>query len=218
MSHYTCYIITAHGTEEEAQWLLAPYDQSKKVDTYDKSCYCIGRAAESRIMKKVNAKYPMEKLRSKFSKEHPEAMSEELRQILWERAIMPRQSYQKELLCKEKDRNAPDKRCKECKGTGLVQVTYNPHAKWDWYQLGGRWSRIFKGNAVTMKTLLKRLKKGTDAPYSFITPDGVWHAKGEMGWWGISTGDKEEREWLDECRAIFAQYPKHTVLLYDLHI
>jgi len=32
--------------------------------------------------------------------------------------------------------------------------------------------------------------------YAAITPDGVWHAKGEMGWWGMSSETSaEDRAW-----------------------
>lgn len=38
------------------------------------------------------------------------------------------------------------------------------------------------------------------APWAFITPDGVWHEKGTMGWWGMhdATGDSRAvfiRDW-----------------------
>ncbi|HZV12779.1 MAG TPA: hypothetical protein VFA55_06145 [Candidatus Kapabacteria bacterium] len=217
MSHYTCYVITEHGTEEEAEYLLAPFNEDAKALPYKRACDCVGRRAQTRVDTMVDAKYPLKGLREKFHERYPNE-SEERLQILWEREIFPRRSYEKELLSRQKDRNKPDRNCRECNGTGLRESTRNPRAKWDWYAFGGRWKRVFKDNAIKAKTLVERLSEGKDAPYSFITPDGVWHAKGEMGWWGISHGDKEEREWLDECRAVFAQYPKHTVLLYDLHI
>lgn len=30
--------------------------------------------------------------------------------------------------------------CDECHGTGTYMSTYNPKSKWDWYEVGGRWS------------------------------------------------------------------------------
>lgn len=34
--------------------------------------------------------------------------------------------------------------------------------------------------------------------YSVLTPDGVWHAPGDMGWWGMSSETTdEERDWQD---------------------
>ncbi|MDR1410234.1 MAG: hypothetical protein LBJ12_08280 [Oscillospiraceae bacterium] len=32
--------------------------------------------------------------------------------------------------------------------------------------------------------------------YAVVTPNGVWHEPGEMGWWGLSSMTAEdEREW-----------------------
>jgi hypothetical protein len=36
-----------------------------------------------------------------------------------------------------------DKKCENCQGTGGYKSKYNPDAKWDWYQIGGRWSGEF---------------------------------------------------------------------------
>ena len=33
--------------------------------------------------------------------------------------------------------------------------------------------------------------------YAVVTPDGEWHAMGDMGWWGMSSETaEEEREWI----------------------
>lgn len=33
--------------------------------------------------------------------------------------------------------------------------------------------------------------------YAVVTPDGEWHAPGEVGWWGMSTDSAED--WVDWC-------------------
>ena len=41
------------------------------------------------------------------------------------------------------------------------------------------------------------IKRSTNfGTYAVITPDGIWHSPGTMGWWGISSETSgEEREW-----------------------
>lgn len=49
--------------------------------------------------------------------------------------------YEHVCYCVEDD--APDPECYDCHGEGVVDSTYNPKSKWDWYQIGGRWSGLF---------------------------------------------------------------------------
>ena len=129
---------------------------------------------------------------------------------------------------------------------GDLYETFNPDAKWDWYQIGGRWQGSlilkqgktgFKGTPSLLtepsehydgayvrdidfermrewkrKTLTpyKEIQKDpfwteeridatyrnedeyirrctTFHTYAVVTPDGEWHAVGEMGWFGFSS-------------------------------
>lgn len=36
----------------------------------------------------------------------------------------------------------PDPDCQECGGRGQRSTSYNPAAKWDWWQIGGRWTGV----------------------------------------------------------------------------
>lgn len=111
--------------------------------------------------------------------------------------------------------------------------TYNPNSKWDWYQLGGRWSGFFKlkaGKEGICGELAEPAKEGTcdqalkgdieqvKRTYSVLY-NGQWYEKGEMGWFGVSHGDKEEEVWDKEFRRLVDSLPDDTLLsLYDLHI
>jgi len=92
--------------------------------------------------------------------------------------------------------------------------------KWDWYRIGGRWQGelLLKDNKKGKRGkpgLLMEMSDGYDAAfasdidftamykrdktfhtYAVITPDGKWHAPGEIWWFGFSSSSKRaERKW-----------------------
>ena len=57
--------------------------------------------------------------------------------------------------------------------------------------------------------------------YAVVTPDGVWHAPGEMGWWGCSSeSDDEYRDWQEHYKERFIDTadPEWILTLVDCHI
>ncbi|GIP08174.1 hypothetical protein J1TS5_03440 [Paenibacillus macerans] len=57
--------------------------------------------------------------------------------------------------------------------------------------------------------------------YAVITPDGVWHAKGEMGWFGMSSESPEEaQEFSNSYFDTFIKNanPEHYLAVVDCHI
>lgn len=127
----------------------------------------------------------------------------------------------------------PDADCDECNGTGKVKSTYNPKSQWDWWSLGGRWAgemtgfkfpddgqggfnfaelyRKQLGNVCYVKHI-----KPDFVSFAVVTPDGEWHEKGDMGWFGAVSDGKED--WPEIYKQILAQYPEHIACLCDLHI
>jgi hypothetical protein len=174
---------------------------------------------------------------------------------------------------------------------------YNPKAKWDWYQLGGRWTGYFKlkpgkkgdlgeyslvsEHRAEFGTADQALKKDIDfdkmeheqfekssetydkfeAAYKAgtlkpgdgyweygventgdrdnyvpetreqyikrcapvrtfaVLKDGVWIEKGEMGWFGIASNEKDPDEWNNEYKKLIDSLPDNTLLsVYDCHI
>ncbi len=134
---------------------------------------------------------------------------------------------------------------------GNILSTYNPHSKWDWYEVGGRWQGLLllkpsKTGRRGTPGLMTPMSENYDAAYvkdidfermralqiaalrpyeeamtksfykeeymrqcypteveyiernsgfhtyAVLTPDGEWHAPGEMGWFGISTDTPTE--------------------------
>ena len=57
------------------------------------------------------------------------------------------------------------------------------------------------------------------SPYAIVDLDGKWHAKGEMGWFGCSSGDMPERDWHDQIQSLIGAFPDNTVMvMVDCHI
>lgn len=110
---------------------------------------------------------------------------------------------------------------------GNILSRYNPRSKWDWYEVGGRWS-----GGIPMKTNTKLEIKSCNeckvsqidmdkigTPYAYVDTNGNWHGRGEMGWFGASSNDKDEKSWNDEFKKFINNQKKSTIVtLVDCHI
>lgn len=77
---------------------------------------------------------------------------------------------------------------------GNIYSTYNPKSKWDY------WTEIENLGRVGdfhPKSDTHAVGATAFATYAVVTPDGEWHAPGEVGWWGMSTDSAED--WVDWC-------------------
>lgn len=57
--------------------------------------------------------------------------------------------------------------------------------------------------------------------YAVVTPDGEWHAPGNMGWFGVSTeSDDEYRDWYEHYKERFIDTadPNWILTIVDCHI
>ena len=110
--------------------------------------------------------------------------------------------------------------------------TCNPKSKWDWYRIGGRWDGWITGNeresdggfnfGVQHETVAHNIATTEQAlerdkiPHAIVTPDGEWHERGEMWWFGIMLTESDG--WDVEAKAILAKYPGHRIVILDAHI
>ena len=62
--------------------------------------------------------------------------------------------------------------------------------------------------------------KGMSAVMTFaVVKDGEWYERGSMGWFGFSTGDKEQDVWVKEFYDLLTGLPSDTLLtVVDCHI
>lgn len=73
---------------------------------------------------------------------------------------------------------------------------------------------------VVRKSDIDFTELGTEAPtFAFLTSAGVWNEKARMGWWGMTSDDKPEQDWVMEYRVLTAAEPEDAwFVLVDVHI
>ena len=91
--------------------------------------------------------------------------------------------------------------------------TYNPKSKWDWWEVGGRWSNRLPGDTA----LVRELPDGYET-FAIVTPDGQWFEKGKMGWWACVSNEKDAERWRAEFTEILSAFPDARVVQLDCHI
>lgn len=237
MSHYAVAII--HRPDQDIDDMLAPYDENIKVAPY------VEHTKQEAIdyVRKEWTGY-----QDKTDEECYEAIAED---------------YRENDLVDE---------------SGSLYSTYNTNSKWDWYEVGGRFSNLLKGKdglrydegcirnmdfSMNMETYNHSLRfwdvavdnkplepgetkeqfitfynenyfrtyyKGREAyaktrasfsTYAVITPNGVWHAKGKMGWWGCSSETPEEaNDWDENYLERFINHADEDLMItiVDCHI
>lgn len=79
------------------------------------------------------------------------------------------------------------------------------------------------GDVVPASHWLKLLndpekERGHFIPYAILTPDGEWHQRGEMGWFGMTSDEKLHDEWETEVLRLAEQHRDCTAVVTDLHI
>lgn len=131
------------------------------------------------------------------------------------------------------DQLAPFQECDEGKSSKEIIAE-----KWDWYVLGGRWTGTFKlkedaegklGRPGVMNepaekgsvdsALKKDIDNIKDVKAFAILKDGTWYERGEMGWWGCVSDEKDQDVWDIEFTKLLESISDNTLLsMYDCHI
>lgn len=136
--------------------------------------------------------------------------------------------------------NQPDTDCSSCNGKGAYRSEYNPDSKWDWYRIGGRFDGLVTdnpqesdngfnfhpkhqtlvNNSVPVEYILAQHAEGEElfSAYALVTPDGKWIERGQMGWFGMSSGDKPENVWEAERLNIYRKFRSYDLVILDCHI
>ena len=66
---------------------------------------------------------------------------------------------------------------------------------------------------------LLRIKKELYTPYAVLTPKGEWFQRGEMGWFGMSSDDKNVESWAEQVIKIAEQHASTCyAVVTDCHI
>lgn len=156
-------------------------------------------------------------------------------EILWETHLFGRHARLQALIDADPDNKKPEPDCSQCHGKGSYQSDYNPKTKWDWWTIGGRFDGIItrthgcdsgkrlisagslSSNTCPAKTLLEQGER-TSIPFAVVTPDGVWHEKGKMGYFGCVSSEKTMALWNAEVRIMYRQHFDTTAVALDCHI
>ena len=110
---------------------------------------------------------------------------------------------------------------------GNFLSTYNPDSKWDWWVVGGRWAGYLPTNddqrvdtcAIKDVDWDKYFEINPTGPFCYITEDGEWHEVANIGWWGLTSNNKEESVWMTEFITYLKSVdPDTTVTAIDFHI
>lgn len=112
--------------------------------------------------------------------------------------------------------------------------THNPDSKWDWYEIGGRWSgylpliyldsegnRIYVDSAMSSDIDWDYMFEKNYIPFCYVDDLGEWHEKGEMGYWAMVSNEKETEDWKNEFKNYINSYIKIIdcqVTAVDFHI
>ena len=221
MSHFCVYVF--HDKNTSIDTLLAPYDENLVVEPY--------------------VEYNKEEAIAKVRKE-----IEDYKNGPYAEYIKNPEEYEKKYKCTKKyieflknefpkKINWTDDQCYDdmkedydfdmIDKDGNLLSKYNPKSKWDWYEVGGRWC-----GGIPMKTNTKLEIKSCNEckvsqidmdkispPYAYVDTNGIWNERGEMGWFGISSNDKDEKSWGDEFKKFINNQNKSTIVtLVDCHI
>ena len=128
---------------------------------------------------------------------------------------------------------------------GEVYSERNPNSKWDWFQIGGRWTGLLKLreginpiaplnfswgweeadkakfiNENRTDSALKRDIANLDEVVCFaLLKDGKWYERGKMGWWAFVSNEKPDETWDKEFKELIMGLPDDTLIsIYDCHI
>lgn len=75
-----------------------------------------------------------------------------------------------------------------------------------------------EGFAVTKEEYVSAARNSAISTFA-VLKDGEWYERGTMGWWGISTGDKDQDVWNQEISNLIDSVPDDTRLtVVDCHI
>ena len=107
-----------------------------------------------------------------------------------------------------------------CDARGLFCVkTRNPQAKWDYYQIGGRWNR-FPGDIIGAEALLRKKNLRDILPAAMVTPDRLWHERETIimeEWMQWSTKRKPLGRWVREVTKALRMHPHSRIVCVDIH-
>ena len=211
MSHFCVYVF--HDKNTSVSQLLAPYDENIELAPYvlytKEQAIAKVRSDMEKYRDSIYKEYLADPIKYKEkwgnNKNHINYIENEFPKILnW----TDEECYEEIAKWKREDGLVAE--------DGSILSKYNPKSKWDWYQIGGRWSNSVPGDEVKMSEIpIEKI----ETPYAFVTPDGEWVERGEMGWFGVGSNEMDKDEWDVKFREYLKTLDKDIILTQvDCHI
>lgn len=234
MSHYTVLVIG-----EDVEKALAPFDENIEVHYIRTKEEHIEKEKENieRYKNGIYAEYLSDP--KKYEEEcgshqgHFNYISKEFpKKLEWN----DEEVYKEAVKYYEKDQINED---------GSTNETYNPQSKWDWYQIGGRWSGMIKlkenaisgvsgekswaneNEVIPSNMVDSALAEDIDWEHESmkdfgtfaVLVNGNWYERGQMGWWGMVSDEKDEDKWDEEFEKLLKEAePDTRITVVDCHI
>lgn len=211
----------------------------KAVDDAEKKADSVETIGSIRERFHADLKKDRDLLRSKTSAEREQAENIDRIQEAWQSDAYfgAWKKRADEALAAHPDRERPRQDCDECKGTGAYKSTRNPKSKWDWWRIGGRWDgqiigdrrsseggfnfddkhEMVQNNTRAVADFPSPLPE-SEAPFALLTPDGQWHERGEMGWFGCVSNEKPRSAWIERVRELLSENSDSIAVCIDCHI
>lgn len=204
MSHYSVLIIGPHPEEQ-----LLPYDESLEIEFCDRTDEMRSKYENESVRRATFADGTTKDFYCPETKIPTLPAGAKLETIAYKDLYPDFDTFAKEYYGYEKNEQ------------GRYGYMYNPKAKWDWYQHGGRWHNtlVLKSGKHVDEALWKQVDIAKLDPPFAVLKYGKWYEKGQMGWWAITTNEKADEVWAREVKQLIADIKPNTpVYIYDCHI
>ena len=216
MSNFCVLVFTKPGGKNVEE-LLAPFDENIEYKPYVE--YTRDQAIEK--VRKDIEKYKNDVYAEYLAdpKKYEEEWSHRPQRINYVKNIFPQKLKWTDNECY--DYEARRYEPKMIAENGDLLSTYNPKSRWNWYTIGGRWDGLLNAKYGISDNIVyvSEVDWNETIPFAFITPDGEWHEKGKMGWFGIVTDKKKESDWETEFMEFVQSLGLNVVVtVVDCHI
>lgn len=123
---------------------------------------------------------------------------------------------------------------------GNLLSDVNGDGRWDWYRIGGRWDgylvgkdnstengfnfgkthEILQNNSITVKQHKEDILVNFDKSlFGLIDSEGEWHERASMGWWGVTSNEKDEDVWKEKYLSVLDKEDgDYLIVCLDCHI
>ena len=210
MSHYLGYVFIREKDKECLYEVLEKYNENTEVEPYIKYTKQEAEAIATNWCKTQYNKILEIKNSSEYE-ENKEVIDTALEILFEDLNGSPYEEYFNGELKDEVN--------------GNILTTCNPNGKWDWWEFGGRFSDSLihcNGEEIEDGYIDEIDWEKTHVPICYVDINGEWHSRGDVGWFGSISNEKEEVDWDAEFNA-YVKYLlslEESILVFqiDFHI